>query len=35
MADGSVQKVSATVTQTTWLSALQTADSIPLGPDWE
>jgi prepilin-type N-terminal cleavage/methylation domain-containing protein len=35
MADGSVKNVSGTVSQTTWLSALQTADSIPLGPDWD
>jgi prepilin-type N-terminal cleavage/methylation domain-containing protein len=34
MGDGSVKQVSATVTQTTWVAALGTADSVPLGPDW-
>jgi prepilin-type N-terminal cleavage/methylation domain-containing protein len=34
MGDGSVKNVSATITQTTWVAALGTADSIPLGADW-
>jgi prepilin-type N-terminal cleavage/methylation domain-containing protein len=34
MGDGSVKNVSATITQTTWVAALGTADSVPLGPDW-
>jgi prepilin-type N-terminal cleavage/methylation domain-containing protein len=34
MGDGSVKNVSATISQTTWQAALQAADSIPLGPDW-
>jgi prepilin-type N-terminal cleavage/methylation domain-containing protein len=35
MGDGSVKNVSGTVSQTTWQAALGTADSIPLGPDWD
>jgi prepilin-type N-terminal cleavage/methylation domain-containing protein len=34
LADGSVRSVTGSITQTTWVDALNPADGIPLGSDW-
>jgi hypothetical protein len=34
MGDGSVRLVNASISQTTWMNAVNPADGNPLGPDW-